>query len=157
MVRTGLGYDVHRLVMGRKLILCGVEVPHLLGLLGHSDADVATHALIDALLGAMAMGDIGKLFPDTDEKWKDANSVDLLKDVVSRLHRTGHGVVNVDVTIMCEAPKLADYIDAMREKLAAALVVDKKFVSVKATTMERLGAVGRGEGIAAMAIASVRN
>jgi 2-C-methyl-D-erythritol 2,4-cyclodiphosphate synthase len=157
MVRTGLGYDVHRLVKGRKLILCGVEVPHLLGLLGHSDADVATHALIDALLGAMAMGDIGKLFPDTDEKWKDANSVDLLKDVVSRLHRTGHGVVNVDVTIMCEAPKLADYIDAMREKLAAALVVDKKFVSVKATTMERLGAVGRGEGIAAMAIASVRN
>lgn len=155
MIRTGIGIDVHRFAEGRKLVLCGVVVPHEFGLLGHSDADVATHALIDAMLGAAAAGDIGKLFPDTDDRWKDADSVGLLRDVVARICRTGWGVVNVDITIVCEVPKLAPHIEEMRINLADPLRVEVDCVSVKATTVEGLGAIGRREGISAVAVATI--
>lgn len=151
-MRIGHGYDVHRLVSGRKLILGGVEIPWDRGLDGHSDADVLTHAVMDALLGAAAMGDIGKLFPDTDDRYLGADSLMLLSEVVKRLHAAGYRVGNVDATILAQKPKLAPHIDAMREKLAQRLMVDVSRVSVKATTEERLGFTGREEGIAAHAV-----
>ena len=151
-MRIGHGYDVHRLVPGRKLILGGVEIPWDRGLDGYSDADVLTHAVMDALLGAAAMGDIGKLFPDNDDRYLGADSLMLLSEVVSRLHAAGYRVGNVDATILAQKPKLAPHIDAMREKLAEQLAVDVSRVSVKATTEERLGFTGREEGIAAHAV-----
>ena len=153
--RVGTGYDVHKLVPDRKLILCGVDVPYELGLLGHSDADVALHALSDALLGAAALGDIGKHFPDTDERFKGADSAKLLEHVVHLVEEKGWQVNNVDVTIIAQRPKLASYIPAMRTRVAQVLKIDEDCVNVKATTTEKLGFTGRGEGIAAEAIASL--
>ncbi|MFH1477429.1 MAG: 2-C-methyl-D-erythritol 2,4-cyclodiphosphate synthase [Verrucomicrobiota bacterium] len=155
MIKTGIGFDAHRLVKGRRLILGGVFIEHVLGLAGHSDADVLCHALADALLGAMADGDIGVHFPDTDPRWKDACSLDLLAQVVARLKMVQARVVHVDATIMAEAPKLAPYRQAMRERLARVLEVSVQDVSIKATTLEGMGALGRREGIAAMAVATV--
>lgn len=153
--RTGIGFDTHRLVEGRKLILGGIEIPHPVGLLGHSDADVLTHALMDALLGAIADGDIGQHFPDTDPRWEGADSIELLRAVVARLRSKGWQVVNVDITVLAERPKLKPYIPAMRERLAEPLGIEVESVSVKATTVEGLGAIGRREGISAMAVAMV--
>lgn len=153
--RVGSGYDVHKLVSERKLILCGIEVPYELGLLGHSDADVALHALMDALLGAAALGDIGKHFPDTDMRFKGADSVKLTEHVVGMLAEKGWQINNVDVTIIAQRPKLAGYIPAMRAKVARVLGVAEDCVNVKATTTEKLGFTGRGEGIAAEAVASL--
>ena len=153
--RVGIGFDTHRLVEGRKLILGGVEIPHPVGLLGHSDADVLTHALMDALLGAIADGDIGQHFPDTDPQWKGADSIELLRAVVDRLRSKGWQVVNADITVLAERPKLKPHIPAMRERLAEAMAIAPAFVSVKATTVEGLGAIGRREGISAMAVAMV--
>lgn len=152
-VRVGMGYDVHRFAEGRKLILCGVEIPSELGLEGHSDADVATHALMDAILGATAKGDIGQHFPDTEEKYRGANSIELLKEVKALIE--GAHVVNIDVTIIAQQPKLAPYVEDMRRKLAFALEMDVNAVNVKATTTEGLGFTGRREGIAAMATCSI--
>ena len=154
-LRVGCGYDVHKLVEGRKLILCGVDVPYELGLLGHSDADVALHALMDALLGAVALGDIGKHFPDTDERFKGADSMKLTEHVVKLLSERGWQINNVDVTIIAQRPKLAGFIPAMRENVARVLGVDAEAVNVKATTTEKLGFTGRGEGIASEAVASI--
>ena len=153
--RVGSGYDVHKLVPERKLILCGVQVPYELGLLGHSDADVALHALMDALLGAAALGDIGKHFPDTDERFKGADSMKLTAYVVGMLQERGWQINNVDVTIIAQRPKLAGFIPAMRTKVADVLGIDEDAVNVKATTTEKLGFTGRGEGIAAEAVASL--
>lgn len=153
--RIGTGYDVHKLVEGRKLIICGVEVPYEKGLLGHSDADVALHALMDALLGAAAMGDIGKHFPDTDERFEGADSVKLTEHVLKLLCNDGWQVNNVDVTIIAQRPKLAGYIPAMRNRVADVLQIDESCVNIKATTTEHLGFTGRGEGIAAEAVASL--
>lgn len=152
MIRIGHGMDVHRLVEGRRLILCGVEVPHTLGLLGHSDADVATHALMDALLGAAALGDIGKLFPDTDERYRGADSIGLLMEVCALLRREGYALDNADVTIVAQRPKLRPYIDEMRLRLARAMGVEEGRVSVKATTTEHLGFEGEELGISAHAV-----
>ncbi len=152
MLRIGHGMDVHRLVEGRRLILCGVEVPHTLGLLGHSDADVATHALMDALLGAAALGDIGKLFPDTDMQYKGADSIELLKVVMGRLAEKGYAPVNVDVTIVAQKPKLRPYIDQMRQRLAEAMGLDVDMVNVKATTTEHMGFEGEEKGMSAHAV-----
>lgn len=154
-MRAGNGFDTHRLVPGRDLILCGVQIPHTVGLLGHSDADVATHALMDALLGAVALGDIGQHFPDTDAKWKGADSIKLLEAVVALVRQAGFVPHNVDVTILVERPKLAPHIVAMRERLAQALGINISAVSVKATTVEGLGAIGRQEGISAIATATL--
>ncbi len=154
-MRIGHGYDVHRLVEGRKLILGGVEIPWEKGLLGHSDADVLTHALMDALLGAAALGDIGKLFPDSDERYKGADSVELLHTVRQVLKDAGYCVVNVDCTVIAQRPKLAPHIPLMREKLAAAMEVELDRVSIKATTEEGLGFSGEGLGIAAHAVALI--
>lgn len=153
--RVGCGYDVHKLVPERKLILCGVEVPYELGLLGHSDADVALHALMDALLGAAALGDIGKHFPDTDERFKGADSMKLTEHVVKLVASKGWQINNVDITIIAQRPKLAVFIPQMRAKVAQALQIDEDAVNVKATTTEKLGFTGRGEGIAAEAVASL--
>ena len=155
MLRIGHGYDVHRLVEGRKLILCGVEVPYTLGLLGHSDADVALHALMDALLGAAALGDIGRHFPDTDPAYAGADSGRLLDHVVLLLEQKGYAVGNVDVTIICQRPKLKDYIEQMRENVAAHLKVDSDCVNIKATTTEKLGFEGEGLGISSHAVACI--
>lgn len=146
MIRIGTGYDVHRLVEGRRLVLCGVEVPSELGLLGHSDADVAVHALMDAILGALALGDIGKLFPDSDPQYKGADSMKLLSQVVGLMTESGYALGNLDITIIAERPKLAKHITAMRESLAAAFGCDITQVSVKATTEEGLGLAGNGIG-----------
>ena len=151
-MRIGHGYDVHRLVEGRKLILGGVEIPHTLGLLGHSDADVLTHAVMDALLGAAAMGDIGKLFPDSDPAYKGADSLKLATEVARRVRAAGYEIGNIDATIIAQRPKLAPYIEQMRQNLARALDVPVHAVSVKATTEEHLGFSGREEGIAAHAV-----
>lgn len=147
-MRIGHGYDVHKLVEGRKLILGGVDIPFEKGLLGHSDADVLAHAISDALLGAACLGDIGKLFPDTDEQYKGADSLLLLKVVCERVREKGFEIGNVDATILAQRPKLRPYIDEMREKLAAACGMDIDCMSVKATTEEGLGFTGKGEGIA---------
>jgi len=151
-MKIGFGYDVHRLVGGRKLILGGVEVPHEFGLLGHSDADVLLHAIMDALLGAAALGDIGKHFPDSDERYKNADSRELLREVAKLISANGYSVGNIDCTICAEEPKLAPFIDKMRGNIAEDLVVDIKHISVKATTTETLGFVGRKEGISAYAV-----
>ena len=153
--RIGSGFDVHRLVEGRRCIICGVDIPAERGLLGHSDADVALHALTDALLGAVALGDIGRHFPDTDPKWEGADSRRLLRAVVDMLRQRGYVAVNVDITIMAQAPKMAPHIEVMRANVAADLGIDIDCVSVKATTTERLGFTGRGEGIAAQAVALI--
>ncbi|MDE6692378.1 MAG: 2-C-methyl-D-erythritol 2,4-cyclodiphosphate synthase [Muribaculaceae bacterium] len=155
MIRVGNGFDVHRLVEGRKCIICGVDIPHDKGLLGHSDADVALHALCDALLGACAKRDIGYHFPDTDPRWKGADSRMLLRGVRDIIAADGWDVVNVDVTIIAQAPKMLPHIDAMRANVASDLGIDIDAVSVKATTTERLGFTGRGEGIAAQASALI--
>ena len=147
MIRIGHGYDVHRLVPDRKLILGGVEIAHETGLLGHSDADVLTHAVMDALLGAAAMGDIGKLFPDTDPAFAGADSLLLAKEVVRRITAAGYRVGNVDATVIAQAPKLAPHIDAMRQNLAAVMNVDLSCVNVKATTEEKLGFTGEKRGL----------
>ena len=152
-MRIGHGYDVHKLVEGRKLILGGAEIAYEKGLLGHSDADVLTHALMDALLGAAALGDIGKLFPDNDPDYEGADSVELLKKVSALLREHGYRVGNVDCTVIAQRPKLAPHIPLMREKLAAAMGVTADCVSVKATTEEGLGFSGQGLGIAAHAVA----
>lgn len=153
MYRIGNGFDVHRLVEGRELIICGVKLPFHLGLLGHSDADVALHALSDALLGAAALGDIGHLFPDTDPAYAGADSRVLLRKVVKTIEEKGLSVVNVDVTIIAQAPKMAPHIAQMRQNIADDIHIPIERVSVKATTTERLGFTGRGEGIAAQASA----
>ena len=152
-MRIGHGYDVHKLIEGRKLILGGIEIPFEKGLLGHSDADVLTHALMDALLGAAALGDIGKLFPDNDPTYAGADSVGLLKKVCAVIADAGYRVGNVDCTVIAQRPKLAPFIPVMREKLADAMGVDVSRVSVKATTEEHLGFTGEGLGIAAHAVA----
>ena len=152
-MRIGHGYDVHRLVEGRKLILGGVEIPHSLGLLGHSDADVITHAVMDALIGAAGMWDIGHAFPDSDPAFKDISSLILLERVMAMLKEKGFSVGNVDATIVAQRPKLAPYIPQMRENLAHVMGIDATRVNVKATTEEGLGFTGSGEGIAAHAVA----
>jgi 2-C-methyl-D-erythritol 2,4-cyclodiphosphate synthase len=154
---VGIGYDSHRLAAGRKLVIGGVEIPSERGLEGHSDADVLVHAVIDALLGAAGLGDIGEHFPDTDERWLDANSIELLSTVVAMVGERGLEVVNVDCTVVMEAPKLAPHREAIRERLAGALAIEPERVNVKASTGERIGFVGRGEGVAALALASVES
>ena len=143
-MRIGLGYDVHKLCEDRRLVLCGVEVPYERGLLGHSDADVAVHAVMDALLGAAALGDIGKLFPDTDDRYKDADSMELLREVIRLMKRYGYTLCNLDVTIVAEKPKLAPYIEQMRGSLAGAFGCGVSLISVKATTEEGLGLADKG-------------
>ncbi len=154
-VRTGMGYDVHRLAEGEELWLCGVKIDHFKGLAGHSDADVAIHALVDALLGAVAAGDIGDHFPPSDAKWRGASSDQFLAHAGTLVGEAGYGIANVDVTIICEAPRIGPHKAAMRARLASILAIDIAGVSVKATTTERLGFTGRGEGIAAQAVATV--
>ena len=151
-MRIGHGYDVHKLTENRKLILGGVEIPFELGLLGHSDADVLVHAIMDSLLGAAALGDIGKLFPDTDDSYKGADSILLLKEVCRVLADNGYKIVNIDSTLIAQKPKLKDYIYSMRENIASACNIDISAVSVKATTEEMLGFTGRLEGISAHAV-----
>jgi 2-C-methyl-D-erythritol 2,4-cyclodiphosphate synthase len=155
-VRTGIGYDVHRLEEGRALVIGGVAIDHDRGLAGHSDADVLAHAITDALLGAAALGDIGSHFPDTDPAYAGADSIALLSRAAQLVRDAGYEIVNVDSTVVIEAPKLAPHRDAMRERLAGALGVGVGAVSVKATRGERMGFVGRGEGAAAMAVATLR-
>jgi 2-C-methyl-D-erythritol 2,4-cyclodiphosphate synthase len=152
MSRVGLGYDAHRFAAGRRLVLCGVEVPGEAGLAGHSDADVATHAIMDAILGAADLGDIGELFPDTDARFEGASSLELLRDVVGRATRLEWRVENVDLVLVLERPRIAPYRAAMKSALADALGVANAAVGVKATTTEGMGFAGRGEGIAAMAV-----
>jgi 2-C-methyl-D-erythritol 2,4-cyclodiphosphate synthase len=154
-MRIGTGYDVHRLVEGRKLIMGGVEIPYEKGLLGHSDADVLLHAVMDALLGAAALGDIGKHFPDTDEAYRGASSMMLMRRVRGILDENGYSVCNVDATIIAQAPKMQPYIDEMRQNIAEALGIGISDVSVKATTEEHLGFTGRGEGISVQAVALI--
>lgn len=151
-MRIGHGYDVHKLVEGRKLILGGMEIPYEKGLLGHSDADVLTHAIMDSLLGAAALGDIGKLFPDNDDTFLGADSIHLLKRVIAVITKNGYSIGNVDATIIAQAPKLAPYIDEMRKLIAAACDVEVSQISVKATTEEHLGFTGEGLGISAHAV-----
>ena len=151
-MRIGFGYDVHKLVEGRRCIICGVEIPYKYGLLGHSDADVALHALCDALLGAAAMGDIGRLFPDTSNEFKDIDSRILLRTVVKKIYDAGFGIENTDITIAAQSPKLMPYIEDMRKNISADLEIDLNCVNVKATTTEKLGFEGRGEGISAYAV-----
>jgi len=151
-MRIGHGYDAHRLKKGRKCILCGVEVPSDFGPDGHSDADAPLHALMDAMLGALALGDIGKLFPDSDEKWRMADSVELLRIVHKSVYSQGYALSNADITIILQSPRLSPYIDQMRVKIADALETDISRISVKATTEERMGFTGDGTGIAAVAV-----
>jgi 2-C-methyl-D-erythritol 2,4-cyclodiphosphate synthase len=153
--RAGIGYDSHRFEEGRRLVLGGVEVPNARGLAGHSDADALTHAVIDALLGAAGLGDIGQHFPDTDEHWRDADSLDLLSQVAVFLEEHGFTVAHVDTTVVCESPKLGPFRDDMRLTLASAMSVSARSVNVKFTTNEAMGWVGRGEGVAALAVATV--
>ena len=154
-MRIGHGYDVHKLVKGRKLILGGVNINHDFGLLGHSDADVLVHAIIDSLLGAAALGDIGGLFPDTDEKYKNANSIELLKKVCEILEEKNFKIENIDSTIIAQKPKLKQYVFKMRENIANACNIDFDCINVKATTEENLGFTGREEGISAHAVALI--
>jgi 2-C-methyl-D-erythritol 2,4-cyclodiphosphate synthase len=155
MIRSGIGYDIHRFAKGRKLILGGVEIPHLHGLEGHSDADVLSHAIGDALLGAIGAGDIGEHFPNTDESIRGISSIEILKRVAQMLAEKNARVLNVDATVIAEAPKLAPHASEMRQNIAAAIGASQSDVSVKATTNEKLGTIGRGEGMAAIAIATV--
>ena len=153
--RCGIGYDAHRLVSGQKLILGGVKIPHPRGLEGHSDADVLTHAIADAVLGALGAGDIGKHFPNTEESIRGISSIEILRHVATIAAQKNARVVNVDATLLAEAPKISPHISAMQEKIAAALSVKTDAISIKATTNEGLGAIGRSEGMAAIAVASV--
>ncbi len=157
MSLSGIGYDCHRLAEGRRLLLGGVEIPAERGLEGHSDADVLTHAVIDALLGGAGLGDIGEHFPDTDERYRDADSLTLLETVVTMVLAAGVEIENVDCTVLIETPRIAPHRDAIRERLAAALGLAPGRVNVKATTGEGMGFVGRGEGVAALAIAGLRS
>lgn len=152
MIRVGYGYDVHKLTEERELFLCGERIEYEKGLLGHSDADVALHALCDALLGAAALGDIGKHFPDTDEKYKGISSITLLQEVMRLIREKGYNAVNADITIMAQKPKLAPYIEKMRANVAEAMETELEFISIKATTTEGLGFEGRKEGISASAV-----
>ena len=152
MFRIGHGYDVHRLTEGRPLIIGGVNIPHEAGLLGHSDADVLVHAIMDSMLGALALGDIGKHFPDTDERYKGADSIELLRQVSKIIDNHGYSVANIDSTILAQAPKMAPHIDQMRKNVADAIGIDVSCVSVKATTEEKLGFTGEKKGIAAHAV-----
>lgn len=154
-MRVGMGYDVHRLVEGRKLIIGGVEIPHTLGLLGHSDADVLLHAIMDALLGAAALGDIGKHFPDTDPKYKGADSIQLLEHVGELLQEKGYVIDNIDATIIAQKPKMRPHIPQMEENIAGALGIDVSQINVKATTEEGLGFTGTEEGISSQAICAI--
>ena len=156
-MRIGTGYDVHRLVEGRKLILGGVDIPYEKGLDGHSDADVLLHAICDSLLGAAALGDIGKLFPDTDDRYKGIDSMILFKETVRRIREAGFEIENIDSTVIAQAPKLAPYIGQMRKNVANAAGIDVSQVSVKATTEEKLGFTGRKEGISAQAVCLIKN
>ena len=156
-MRIGNGYDVHKLVEGRKLILGGVDVPYEKGLLGHSDADVLIHAIMDALLGACALGDIGKLFPDNDAEFKDISSILLLKKVSEVLKRENYTIINIDSIVAAQKPKLAPYIEEMRNNIADALEISVDCVSVKATTTEHLGFEGRGEGVSSYAVCLLEN
>ena len=151
-IRIGNGYDIHKLVAGRPLILGGVKIPHTLGLLGHSDADVLTHAIMDALLGALSLGDIGHYFPPSDPKWKGADSMMLLEQVLQIIQSQGWKIGNIDSTIVAEQPKLKPHLKAMRSSLAQTMSLEIERVSIKATTNEKLGAVGREEGICAYAV-----
>ena len=153
--RVGQGFDVHAFAEGRRLILGGVEIDHPLGLAGHSDADVLAHAVTDALLGAARLGDIGRHFPDTDRQWKDADSLELLGFAAELLEERGWGIVNVDATVIAQKPRLAEHMPAMAARLASAMAIVPERVNLKATTTERLGFAGRGEGIAAMATALI--
>lgn len=155
-MRIGHGYDVHKLIEGRRLIVGGVEIPHTMGLLGHSDADVLLHAISDALLGACAMGDIGKLFPDTDDRWEGADSLVLLREVVKKINENGFYIENIDSTLIAQKPKMSPYIEQMRANIADACGVDISAVSVKATTEEKLGFTGREDGISAHAVALIK-
>lgn len=155
MTRVGTGYDSHRFFEGAPLILGGVTIPHTHGLTGHSDADAVAHALIDALLGAAAMGDIGKLFPDTDPAYKGVDSMALLADVAGRLRQAGWVMAQCDLTVIAERPKLAPHVDAIRERIAGVMACDSTSVSVKAKTNEGMGFIGRGEGLAVMAVATI--
>jgi 2-C-methyl-D-erythritol 2,4-cyclodiphosphate synthase len=155
MIRTGIGYDIHRLAEGRKLILGGVEIPYSHGLEGHSDADVLSHAIADALLGALGAGDIGQHFPNTDESIRGISSIEILKRVTKFLTDKRARVINVDVTLIAEAPKIVPHVPEMRQKIADAIGASESDVSVKATTNEKLGPIGRGEGMAAIAIATI--
>lgn len=154
-MRVGTGYDVHRLINGRRLVLGGVEIPHTSGLLGHSDADVLTHAVMDALLGAAALGDIGMHFPDTDEQYRGISSMKLLARVRELLEQAGYLIENIDATVIAQRPKLRPYIEAMENRIAEALQIEKTQVNVKATTEERLGFTGREEGICAQAVCCI--
>ncbi|MBA4389273.1 MAG: 2-C-methyl-D-erythritol 2,4-cyclodiphosphate synthase [Verrucomicrobia bacterium] len=155
IVRNGIGFDSHRFAAGRKLVLGGVTIEHEAGLEGHSDADVLTHAVIDALFGAVADGDIGRHFPDTDPAWKDASSIKMLASTVSRIEAMRARIISVDSTVIAEAPKIAPYVDKIRRTLAMTLALPPERVSVKAKTAEKMGAIGRQEGMAVMAIATV--
>ena len=155
MFRIGHGYDVHKLVEGRKLILGGVDIPHTVGLLGHSDADVLAHAIMDAMLGALALGDIGHLFPDNDDRFLGADSMLLLTEVCRVVRKAGYEIGNIDATVLAQAPKLAPHIADMRQNIAKACGVDVSHISVKATTEEKLGFTGSGEGMAAHAVALI--
>jgi 2-C-methyl-D-erythritol 2,4-cyclodiphosphate synthase len=157
MSLVGIGFDSHRFATGRRLVIGGVEIAHDRGLDGHSDADVLAHAITDALLGATGLGDIGEHFPDTDERWRDADSMQLLANVVQSVHAAGLELVNVDCTVVMEAPKLAPHRQAIRERLAQALSLELARVNVKASTGEGMGFVGRGEGVAALAVAALRH
>lgn len=154
-MRAGIGYDSHRFSPGRRLILGGVEIPHNAGLAGHSDADAVAHALTDALLGAAGLGDIGRMFPDTDPRWKNADSIDLLNKAFLKVVEAGFQFVHADVTIILEQPKLAPHLDAMEENLAMALLATPAHISVKAKTNEGMGWIGRGEGVAVIAVATL--
>ena len=155
-MRFGIGYDVHRMVTNRKLILGGVEIPYIKGLIGHSDADVLCHAIADALLGAAALGDIGKHFPDTDERFKDISSLILLKHAAALLRTNNFQIINVDSTVVLQQPKIGPYIKKMRENIASMLDISIDQISVKATTSEQLGFIGMGDGAATYAVASIR-
>jgi 2-C-methyl-D-erythritol 2,4-cyclodiphosphate synthase len=156
-VRVGIGFDVHRLVVGRRLVLGGVDLPWDLGLEGHSDADVICHALIDAVCGAAGLGDVGTLYPDSEERFKDARSIELLQDAVARSQAAGFRVENADVTLLAQAPRLTPYREEMERSLAAALQVEAGAVNVKATTTDHLGVIGRGEALAAQAVVLLRS
>jgi 2-C-methyl-D-erythritol 2,4-cyclodiphosphate synthase len=157
MTLVGIGFDSHRFAAGRRLVIGGVEIPYEKGLDGHSDADVLAHAVTDALLGAAGMGDIGEHFPDSDERWRDADSMQLLASVAQRVREAGLEIGNVDCTVVMEAPKLSPHRDAIRQRLAATLGLDSSRVGVKASTGEGMGFVGRGEGVAALAVAGLRD
>jgi 2-C-methyl-D-erythritol 2,4-cyclodiphosphate synthase len=154
-MRIGLGYDSHRFAKGRRLVLGGIEIEHAVGLMGHSDADAVAHALTDALLGACGLGDIGEHFPPTDERWRDADSMELLRHAVHLAAEQNYQTVNADITVVCESPRIAPHVPAMRDCLAEALQIAPRLVSVKGKTNEGMGWIGRGEGIAAMAVVLV--